>query len=707
MLPMAALAIAAAGGCSPEPPSSDPSAATGAGHEVAAVARQALSSSAGTGGTCSGTGAHDKHAALGIGCVTCHACGGQLGFTAVTYPRGATTADGTITYAGASTTCSVGCHSPIGASPHAVAWNAGPLQCTDCHTNVVTLGPGAARSSHPISGSITSATCQSCHDTSQHTSGQVRIFSDDGTSETGTCAGCHAGQGETLAGRTPPLLVGWSDTASGDFHGERAGTCRFDPLDPSGARSIGQGALLCPDGQPDAPNALRITSRWWYLSGTSGAQGWTCDIETVNASGVRIGATATGRPCPAGTILNSLCSGPTDPDCVPTTLVTRGFGGALLPPYRRGQGPLTCATCHDFHASTNAFLLAAKVNGLTIPPGTIDRAGVGAQALCGACHAGDRHEVCRSCHKEFWRSDGESSWFEGAPVDPVPDGSACFYCHGHEGIRQMEVSSPAYPDGHPWSYGYPASACSHCHDATWHPPPTEYVAPRISPAPVVSGVTGTTATVSWGTSERATSYVEYGPGTPGWVAGDAALVTQHSVTLTGLAPSTTYVWRVRSSDSFRNATVTALQTFTTTSANALPRPDLIPVGLYLEVPTSTTTVALSWYGVTAPSGTAVEYEVQLASDAGFTHLVNGSMAGPGVPGMTIGDSGWVSGTPTSSGGKPAWSYPATLTNIPQDWCTVVVPNTYYWRVRARDQQGNVSDWSAAGVIQAFAWDPWC
>ena len=67
----------------------------------------------------------------------------------------------------------------------------------------------------------------------------------------------------------------------------------------------------------------------------------------------------------------------------------------------------------------------------------------------------------------------------------------------------------------------------------------------------------------------------------------------------------------------------------------------------------------------------------------------------------------MSGAATTSAGRPALSYPAMLTNIPQDICWEFLPNVYYWRVRARDQQGNVSDWSQTGTFGAFAGDPWC
>ncbi|ACG71275.1 fibronectin, type III [Anaeromyxobacter sp. K] len=660
------------------------------------------------GEVCVGSAAHDKHAASGIGCTACHPCGGALGFAnPVTFPGGTTSANGSVVSDASGTTCSVGCHAPLGAEPHGVSWTAGPLQCVTCHTDVGAIDPATALSAHPLPDGSSGTSCQSCHDTSQHLSGEVRMVDGGGGSAAVTCAGCHAGQGQTLSGETPPLLVGWDDLVSGDFHGDRPGTCRFDALDPAGQRSIGRGAYACPPNQPDQPGAMRITPRWWYANGTSGAWAWTCVLQPVDAAGNPVGAARTGQPCPEGTIQNSSCSSNlSSPSCYPTTLVTRGFGGTLLAPYARGQGAIACARCHDFHASNNAFLLAAHVNGVAIPPGSIDRAGVGAQVLCTACHQGDRHEVCKACHRERWVTDGSYSWFEGAPADPAPDGAACFFCHGHEGIQQMEVTSPVYPPNHPYSTGLPQSACTHCHDG-WAPPPTEYVAPRFQAGPALSGVTATTATVAWTSSEKATSYVEYGVGTAGHVVGNDAFVVQHSVQLTGLTPGTTYVWRVRTSDVFRNVTHTALQSFTTPAEGALSSPDLAPVSASFEVGTYDATVPLVWFPVTAAAGVVLQYEVQLASDAAFTYLQNGSLTGPGVPGSTVGSTGWVSGTPTTSGGRPALQVPARLLNIPQDSCGPYAPRPYYWRVRVRDQQGHESGWSAPGNFGAFAWDPWC
>lgn len=73
--------------------------------------------------------------------------------------------------------------------------------------------------------------------------------------------------------------------------------------------------------------------------------------------------------------------------------------------------------------------------------------------------------------------------------------------------------------------------------------------------PLISGVTATpaadgTALIEWTTDEPADSRVDYGtdPGALALNASNAALVTGHSLTLSGLAPSTTYHFRVTSAD---------------------------------------------------------------------------------------------------------------------------------------------------------------
>ncbi len=81
-------------------------------------------------------------------------------------------------------------------------------------------------------------------------------------------------------------------------------------------------------------------------------------------------------------------------------------------------------------------------------------------------------------------------------------------------------------------------------------------------APTISGVgssniTGSSATIGWTTSEPATSQVQYGTTTSygSSTALDPALLTSHSVALSGLAALTTYNYRVRSRDAAGNERV--------------------------------------------------------------------------------------------------------------------------------------------------------
>lgn len=77
--------------------------------------------------------------------------------------------------------------------------------------------------------------------------------------------------------------------------------------------------------------------------------------------------------------------------------------------------------------------------------------------------------------------------------------------------------------------------------------------------PVISNVlsiniTYNSADITWDTNESADSYVAYDTVTPpaAWSASDAAMVTSHSLHLTGLSPCTTYFFYVRSDDPATN-----------------------------------------------------------------------------------------------------------------------------------------------------------
>jgi peptidoglycan/xylan/chitin deacetylase (PgdA/CDA1 family) len=87
-----------------------------------------------------------------------------------------------------------------------------------------------------------------------------------------------------------------------------------------------------------------------------------------------------------------------------------------------------------------------------------------------------------------------------------------------------------------------------------------------------SNLTQNSATITWTTNEGATTQVEYGlTGSYGLVTTlDSALVTSHSSALTGLAPGTTYHYRVVSKDAAGNQAVSGDYTFSTVAPDTTP-----------------------------------------------------------------------------------------------------------------------------------------
>lgn len=562
-------------------------------------------------------------------------------------PGGTSTSGSRAFGAAGSTSCLAACHFPLGAPepPAPIAWSAGggPLPCTSCHARI---DPGGAVPT-PRAG-------PSLHDP---------VFSEarPASGEPTTCWSCHRPEGHDAAHLTgdPALAASAAIDAA----------CLACHRPPSGP-------FAGPEGQVLHRGADVATSRT-----PPPLPGWSTVAVDAAAGDFHGGRRGT-------------CFGPSGPQpCAPGATPT-GYGGTLLPPYARGQPALPCAACHAGHASQNAFLIAPLVNGVAIPPGAIDRTGVGAERLCEACHAGGRHDRCRECHTDSIICPDGQCYMDPAAnhVDPAPPGSACFWCHGHEGILRWTEPYSGGAMNPPWN-----GSCSHCHG--FGMPATRLAAPVLTAAPSVSQISATGASVAWRTDEAASSWVEYGVAQPGWVAGESTEVADHAVALTDLAPGTTYLWRVRSVDAFRNVLRTSLATFTTTAAGALPFPDVVPVGSAgATSPVTTAPVDLRWYPVASPTGGALEYRVELASDPAFASLVNGSPP----------DSGWIAGAPGTYLGRAILSFQATLTNLPIDDCSGAPPVVlYYWRVKARDvASGTESDWSAVDVFGALSWDPY-
>jgi hypothetical protein len=130
--------------------------------------------------------------------------------------------------------------------------------------------------------------------------------------------------------------------------------------------------------------------------------------------------------------------------------------------------------------------------------------------------------------------------------------------------------------------------------------------------PAITGVTATavgstTATIVWNTDEDASSEVDFGTTDAyGEMAGDANSSTMsHSVVLTGLSASTTYHFRVKSSDSAGNEALSADSTFMTTAGT-------------IGTTTGTTTVQAVLTG--APNGDTTSDSIDVTvSGTGVTH----------------------------------------------------------------------------------------
>lgn len=110
--------------------------------------------------------------------------------------------------------------------------------------------------------------------------------------------------------------------------------------------------------------------------------------------------------------------------------------------------------------------------------------------------------------------------------------------------------------------------------------------PTISDVDAVY-ITDNSARIVWTTDEPSDSVVDYGTSTDyGEAAVDLPLVTSHSVELTGLAPETTYHYRVSSKDSAENVAYTDDSVFTTlpviVMGPSIPSPPGTPVPLDTE-----------------------------------------------------------------------------------------------------------------------------
>jgi hypothetical protein len=130
-----------------------------------------------------------------------------------------------------------------------------------------------------------------------------------------------------------------------------------------------------------------------------------------------------------------------------------------------------------------------------------------------------------------------------------------------------------------------------------------------TPPPFISNVatgaiTGSSVTITWTTDQASSSQVNYGTTTAYGASStlNTALVTSHSVTLTGLAAGTTYDFDVVSANSTGISATSANSTFTTTGSTGTPP----YVGYVAYWGVNNTGVTISW-STDSPSTTQLAY----------------------------------------------------------------------------------------------------
>ena len=132
------------------------------------------------------------------------------------------------------------------------------------------------------------------------------------------------------------------------------------------------------------------------------------------------------------------------------------------------------------------------------------------------------------------------------------------------------------------------------------------------------------------------------------IAGNAT-----TYTLTGLQPFTTYYLRLRATNA-GGGSIPAEANFST-----LPNPPAAPTGLSASAITQTS-FTLNW---TAPTGPITGYDVQVATDAGFTNLVatatpDAAATSAPITGLTQNTAYFVRVRANNTGGQGAFSTPA-------------------------------------------------
>ncbi len=193
--------------------------------------------------------------------------------------------------------------------------------------------------------------------------------------------------------------------------------------------------------------------------------------------------------------------------------------------------------------------------------------------------------------------------------------------------------------------------------------------------PIISAVTSSAisssgATITWATDEATDTQVVYGPTTSYGASTtlNSSMITAHSQALSGLSPSTTYHYRVKSADAAGNIATSADFTFTTLAAADTTPPLISGVN---SSAISTAGATITWHTSEA-SDSQVEYGTSTAY--GSATALNASM----VAEHALALNGLNSGT------------------------------TYHFRVKSKDANGNLAvsaDFSFATTAAADTTPP--
>jgi hypothetical protein len=226
------------------------------------------------------------------------------------------------------------------------------------------------------------------------------------------------------------------------------------------------------------------------------------------------------------------------------------------------------------------------------------------------------------------------------------------------------------------------------------------------PALVISAVHATnistsTASIVWTTNVPASSLVKYGtstaygriapPGIGSSIGNTGILVTNHSVSLIGLAPSTTYHCLVQSSDAAGHAATSTDVTFTTSSLGKGILPPIVSPVHVIDVSTSTNYTFTTTITTSAPTSYPIISAVS-SSRPKANASITASWTTEIISWITDqpADSQVVYGTSPSALSSSSALNPALTTSHSVSLVGLFPGAQYYYRVQSKNAGGLLS-----------------